>query len=201
MTIKALAVAVTFISSHITFAKDLGTFSQVFEIKEKSLLEVIQEKLQHLSQTGAIEKHQQELQKRVQQTIERPHPMVTVQKVTTPSTKLYDPSIVVKEDIKDHKNQIIVRQGEVYNPLDDVNFGEPLLFIDGDDPAQVEWALKQPGKKVLVKGSPIQLMKQYNQTFYFDQGSLLLKKLDIHEVPARISQQGKKLLIEMIAID
>jgi conjugal transfer pilus assembly protein TraW len=169
-------------------------------LRKKSLLEVIQEKLQHLSKTGAIEQHQQELQKRVQANIERPTSVMEVQKVITPSTKLYDPTLTVSEDIKDHQGKIIVHKGQTYNPLEDTSFGDPLLFIDGDDPHQVRWALTQKGKKVLVNGAPLALMRHYKQTFYFDQGSTLTKKLGIQEVPARVSQQGKALLIEFVRV-
>lgn len=60
------------------------------------------------------------------------------------------------------------------------------------------WALQQEGKIILVQSSPLELEKQHHVSFYFDQGGTLTTKFGIDQVPARVSQQSKTLLIEMM---
>jgi conjugal transfer pilus assembly protein TraW len=81
-----------------------------------------------------------------------------------------------------------------------VSFGVPLIFIDGDDESQVQWAISQTSKIILINGAPLELEKLHNQLFYFDQGAVLTSKFGIEEVPAKVSQQGKKLLVEIVPI-
>jgi conjugal transfer pilus assembly protein TraW len=177
-------------------AKNLGMYGQTFEIAELSLLEVIEQRIKNLKESGKLDLHQQEIQKRVEERIKRPKPVQGIKMAEHHSSRLYDPSFVLKEDIKDHQGRSLGKVGSSYNPLDYVSFREPFLFIDGDDLAQLQWALSQPGKIVLVSGSPIELEQHYQKPFYFDQGGILTKKFAINQVPARVSQQGKMLLIE-----
>ncbi|WP_010303295.1 type-F conjugative transfer system protein TraW [Candidatus Odyssella thessalonicensis] len=181
--------------------KDLGVISQVFDIKEKSLIEVIIDKLTQMKASGQLEEHQEAIQKRVQSSIERPPVGAALPKATAYATKIYDPTLIVSQDIKDHQGRIVAYQGQTFNPLDDMSFGEPLLFLDGDDTAHVSWSLAQKGKKVLIKGAPLALSRQFKVPFYFDQGGVLVKKLGIQAIPARVSQKGKVLLIEMMGPD
>jgi conjugal transfer pilus assembly protein TraW len=62
----------------------------------------------------------------------------------------------------------------------------------------VKWALSQEGKIVLVQGTPLLLTKEHKRTFFFDQGGVLVKKLGLSKVPARVSQKDKVLLVEEI---
>ena len=54
---------------------------------------------------------------------------------------------------------MIVPAGTVVNGLDKLNWGEPLIFIDGDDKEQVNWAKARKGKIVLTNGTPLDLQK------------------------------------------
>ena len=182
-------------------AKDLGTIGTTFEIQEKSLLKVIEERLQELQATGKLAEHQKELQMRVRQSIDRPRPVEGLQKTTTYQSRDYDPSFVVSKDIKDHEGNLIATAGTKYNPLDYHSFGKPILLIDGDDISQVAWALNQEGKILLIHGAPLHLTKEHKRTFFFDQAGVLVKKLGVSKVPTRVSQKDKVLLIEEIPID
>ena len=65
------------------------------------------------------------------------------------------------------------RAGTRVNPLDTVPLRQRLVFLDGDDPAQVAWAMGRTtalnAKLILVRGSPFALMKAEQRRFYFDQ--------------------------------
>src|SRR3546814_4322186 len=84
----------------------------------------------------------------------------------------------------------------------DVCSSDLLLFLDGDDPDQLTWALKQDAnaKLILVKGAPLELMKARQRRFYFDQGGKLTERFGIRSVPARVRQQGRVLEISEIAL-
>lgn len=186
--------------------KDHGTYGETFSIQEKSLLEVIREKLQKLSDSGQLEKHQQKILKSAKQKIKQPEPVVGIVKTKIARTFTYDPSITVPYDLKDHKGQIFHKKGTSVNPLETHSMRCTVLFIDGDDPDQVAWAKgfhKVVGenykpKIILVKGSPLELSKSHHIPIYFDQGGTLVKKLGITQVPAKVSQKDKVLQIEEI---
>ncbi|WP_232224381.1 type-F conjugative transfer system protein TraW [Candidatus Paracaedibacter symbiosus] len=181
-------------------AKNLGVHGPVFEIVEKSLLAVIEERLKGLQSSNKMALHQQELQEKMSKSVERPVPVGGIIKATKYQLRDYDPTFVVSQDIKDHKGQFIAKKGSSFNPLDSMSFGIPLVFIDGDDTSQVQWALQQQGKIVLINGAPLHLEKAYKRTFYFDQGSVLTTKFGIGEVPARVSQKENKLIIETVPL-
>ena len=193
---------IIFLITYFSFAnsKDLGTISTLVNVREPNLIEVIQKKLEQMKSDGSLDKHQTEIQKRIVSRVETPKSVDGIYKTTVYSSKLYDPSVVMPQDIKDHQGKIIIKAGTKYNPLEDHNFGDSLIFIDGDDSEQVQWSLSQKGKKILVNGSPLQLMRDYKVQFYFDQGGSLTKKLGIVSVPSKVSQKGERLLIEMIPV-
>lgn len=181
-------------------AKNLGVYGLVFEIKEESLLTVIEQRLKHLKENGKLVDLQQELARKAEEKVKRPIPVAGISVAQTYQQREYDPSFIVSQNIKDHQGNLIAKKGDTHNPLDTTGFGVPLVFIDGDDESQVQWAISQQGKIILINGAPLKLEKQYNQPFYFDQGAVLTKKFEIEEVPAKVSQQGKMLLIESVPI-
>ena len=197
----SLPVVYLAMAASATHAKDLGVQGATFEVRERSLLEMIYAKLKSLESTNRLADHQKEIQARVKSSIENPLPVSGITAATSYAARIYDPSIIVDEDIKDHKGNFIARKGTHVNPLDYQSFGKPLLLIQGDDESQVSWALKQDAKIVLVSGKPLQLSRTHEKMFYFDQGAILSNKFSIKAVPARISQKDKVLLIEELNIE
>ena len=84
---------------------------------------------------------------------------------------------------------------------------KPLVFINGDDKEQLHWALKfeeqrnQEATLILVQGPVFELMHTLKHPLYFDQGGWLVHKLGIQQVPAVVSQEGVRLIIEEVKID
>ena len=182
------------------YARDFGVEGATFEIREQSLLEMIYVRLKSLESTNQLIQHQREIQERVKASVESPQPVGGITKATAYQSREYDPSIIIDEDIKDHKGNFIARKGMRVNPLDVHSFGNPLVLIQGEDEAQVQWALKQDAKIVLVSGKPLPLSRTHKRIFYFDQGAILSNKFSIKAVPARISQKDKALLIEELSL-
>ena len=181
-------------------AKNLGTYGQIFKVAEESFLEVIQNRLKVMNEQGKMEKLQQDLQERAAAKVKSPTPVEGMTKARSYFRKHFDPTFVVSQNIQDKKGNLIALAGTSYNPLDHKSFGDPLIFIDGDDTDQVQWAISQDAKIILVNGSPLKLEKVHKRSFYFDQGGVLTEKLGINEVPSRVSQEDKDLVIETIPL-
>lgn len=187
--------------STVGYATDLGTYGPVFEIVEENLLDLMMQRLKALEETGEMAHHQKILQERIKDQVRHPKPVTRLTKATRYVRMRYDPSFVVQEDITDLQGNIIAQKGDYHNPLDHVSFGDPLIIIDGTDEEQVTWALKQPGKIVLVNGAPLDLAEEHERHFYFDQGGILTEKLKVQEVPTTVRQEWKHLVIETIPMD
>jgi conjugal transfer pilus assembly protein TraW len=182
-------------------AKDFGTLGHTFEIVEDDLFEVIQGKLKALEDNGSLLAHQEDMQQKAIEKIKRPEAVLGLAKTTKHRIFDWDPSIGVPYDLSDHRRQIFAKAGTRINPLDYLSLKKRLLFIDGDDEAQVQWALQDQAKIILVKGSPLALSDQYSRHFYFDQGGTLVKKFGIQQVPAQIFQKDKILKVEELVLE
>jgi conjugal transfer pilus assembly protein TraW len=204
----------------------LGVYGETFPVEENNLLEVIRAKLQDLSGSGKLEEHQKTILNKAKEQLNRPYPVKGLSRTRTPRSFPYDPSIVVPYDLKvsreavprdaasrgktprggDHQDQVFHRKGTRVNPLDTHRMNCPLLFVDGDDAEQVFWAIQQykaaaslhKPKIILVQGAPFNLSKKLNLPVYFDQFGVLVKKLGITQVPARVSQKEKTLVIDEV---
>ncbi len=109
----------------------------------------------------------------------------------------FDPTITMTRDISDDNGKIFAKAGEKFNPLDQRKIS-PILFIDGKNENQVNWALKKINdrkifrhnfaKIVLIKEAPLDLQIKLQQRIFFDQHGLLTKKLGIKHIPAIVFQ-------------
>ncbi|KDO02406.1 conjugal transfer pilus assembly protein TraW [Rickettsia tamurae subsp. buchneri] len=181
--------------------KDYGVRGHVFPIIEESLLEVIMAKLQTVKHNGDLEKMQEEFKNKVQQKISRPTPVRGLTKASENRSWFIEPSFIQKTDIKDSSDAVIIKAGTKVNPLEKISWGEPLMFIDGDDEKQIKWVKLRIGKLLLTKGNPIKLAKKLNKPVFFDQGSVLTTRFKIKAVPAVIEQEGILLKISEIKIN
>ena len=185
-------------------AHDLGTYGATFEVSEESLLDVISRRLSQAKESGKLDVLQKEFVERVKKGIQEPS-AVNLPKCVFPRIFLFDPSLTLEEDIKDHEGNLIAAKGTKVNPLETLSWGAPMLFIDGKDDAQVMWACAQAQqhpsiKIILTRGRPIQMEEEKGFPIYFDQGGVLTTKFGIRSVPARVSQKGSFLKIEEIVL-
>lgn len=131
--------------------------------------------------------------------VNRPEPVAGISLASALRSWRFDPTITVERVIADDKGRLIIAAGTRVNPLDTVPLRAPLVFLDGDDPAQLAWATRRyastKAKLILVRGAPLELMKARQRRFYFDQGGTLVKHFGIRAVPATVEQQGRALLI------
>ena len=203
-----------FLGLTLTTSLEAKTFEDLghsFEIEEESFLTMIQRRVEEARIEGKLEAIEEDVKKRVKERVMNPVPVFALQKTTQERSWYFDPSITLATDIRDHKSRLVYPKGTKVNPLHKLSWGEPLILIDGSDEEQISWAINhvkeqgegaEPrGKIVLTKGSPIQISRQTGQRFYFDQGGAITKKFQIKQVPARITQDGDKLLVEELRSD
>lgn len=175
---------------------------KTYLIQEEDFLDWIQKRLNSLKNSPRWNDINTTFQQNVIQRLYHPVSVVGVTKTIKPRQFEYDPTLVFPQTLTNDVGEVVVRAGTKVNPLDYVQLSHPLLFIDGNDQLQVEWALKQEkqlnriAKIILVSGSFIDLSEKLKRPVYFDQKGQLTKKLHIEHVPAVVKQKGKVLVIE-----
>lgn len=186
-------------------ARDYGQQGAVWPIAEPDLLAQIHARLTRLERTGETARLNEELKRRTIARVNRPEPVAGVGPASATRSWRFDPTITVERNIADDKGRVIIAAGTRVNPLDTVPLRSTLVFLDGDDPAQLAWAARRFGatraKLILVRGAPLELMKARQRRFYFDQGGSLVKHFGIRAVPATVEQQGRDLLVTEQAIE
>lgn len=183
-------------------ARDYGQRGAVFPLIERDLLEQIHARLKAMEASGETARLNEELKRRTIARVNRPDPVAGLVHASAHRRWTFDPTITLAADIRGARGELIHGAGTMVNPLDSVQLRSPLLFLDGDDPAQLAWALSEDrnAKLILVKGAPLELMKARQRRFYFDQGGKLTAKFGIRAVPARVRQQGRLLEVSEIAL-
>lgn len=183
-------------------ARDFGTHGLTFPIEEEDIIDYIQNKIQSLDDQ-TICTIQEKVGREYENQFQSPIPVKNIGQVTQYEVYYFDPTVITKEDIRDQNGKVIVPKGTSYNPLDHVSLTQDLLFFDGDNEEHIKWAISlgNQTKWILINGKPLELEERENRPIFFDQFGLLSKKLSIHAVPARISQSGKRLKIELICLE
>ena len=173
--------------------KDFGTMGHTFPIEEESFLSFMQRKGfgQRMLDAKKIlfEKAKQPLS-------------VKMGVARQPRSFQLDLTFKVEKDIEDANGQVIAKRGTAVNPLEKTKLSSGLLFLDGSNETHLNWARKQKGnfKWILVSGKPIDLEEMERRPIYFDQGGFYTARFQIENVPAKVSQKGKLLLVEEVVL-
>ena len=183
-------------------AKDLGVWGEVWPIEEADLLEQVEETLEALQRSGEWARMEEAAKARARERLEAPPPVPGIVPASEPRSWLYDPAIVVQEDVLGPGGIVIAPAGTRIEPLSHRPMTQALLFIDGTRPVEVRWALAQvaPTRIVLLSGRPFDLARTHGRAFYFDQGGVLARRFGLRATPARIRQEGLKLRIEEVPL-
>ncbi|MGA5657869.1 type-F conjugative transfer system protein TraW [Rahnella contaminans] len=189
-------------------AADLGTWGDLYPIAEPDLVGTIKQRLGDMEKSGELAQKQDEFKQRVIENSLRPAPVRGLAIAQENTTRLYDPTFVVSQDISDHQGTVFAKKGQRVNPLDSVPFMQTLYFIDADDKRQLAWFKSQKSttlsvKVILVNGDIAQATKALDTRIYFDQDGVLTKKFGLTAVPARVtaSPDGKSLEIATFAVE
>lgn len=186
------------------FAKNLGVIGQTYPITEFDLRHIIQQRLLTLQQNGELNKLTIKLNQALQQQMDKPQPISKLKRTTQSRTWLFNPSIRIPYDLKNANGDVIIPAGTTINPLNTLSLSETLLIYNADDPEQVRWAqrqnmlLKNNDKLILTGGSITSQMKLFKKAVFFDQNGRLTARFQIKQVPAIVTQQGKRLKIQEV---
>lgn len=205
----------------VAFAKDFGTQSTTFVIKEEGFLKLIQRRLASID----IATHQQKMSDIATKTVEEPKVVANITKASKTTTHYFDPSYVLDHDVVLPSGKLLYAAGTRVNPLDHISWNGKMIFIDERDLSQVEWLKKHHLKQmlkheddninkdlqltveikdqgdtkiILVGGKPLQLAKEIKHQVYFDQFGELSNRFSITYVPAIVEQEDKQLKITQI---
>ncbi len=187
-----------------SFGAELGVVGPTYEIAEPDLIDVIQTRLKQMETSGDLARKQAEYRDKVVGGIEAPKAVPGVKTTEAPRTYHVDPTLTVDRDIRNAEGAMLFARGVKVNPLDHVSLTRKLLFCDARDSRQVAFArrrlddLSGKSKPILVAGEPLKLMRAWKQTVYYDQGGSLVRRLGIRQVPAIVSQDGKRLRIDEV---
>lgn len=213
MHIPRAAACLLLCACALAAAEDLGNKAPVFSVDQDGRDQLKALAKQKVDQ-GAFEAYKNEYIKRNVEAIKHPAPL-GIKTSYGHRVELKEARYVMPSDVKDQEGRIVARRGTVIEPLKINPLQSGMIFIDGRDEAQVQYALRalraMPLKIVLVAGSAFDLRVRFKDLvvngsrtvpFYFDQRAMIigqlnsLYRIDISSVPALVTQTGDKVRLE-----
>jgi conjugal transfer pilus assembly protein TraW len=183
-------------------ALDLGAIGPVYPIHEPHLLDLIRNRLQEKERSGELKKLEEQARERAVNGVRQPTPVAGIKTTETARTFYYDPTFTLDRNVVDDRGNLLFAAGTRKNPLEIVSLSKHLLFFDARDQRQVTRAREllrfYEGrlKPILVGGSYLDLMKAWRTPVYYDQQGVLTRRLGIKQVPAIVSQEGRRIRID-----
>ena len=190
----------------VAHATDLGTLGPTYEIAEPHLLRMIEERLRDKERSGELARIEQEARARGTDIVRNPVPVASVRTTATPRTFYFNPTYTLDRNLLGAQGELLFAAGTKANPLDIVSLSRHLLFFDARDSRQVRRArelmthYQGKVKPILTGGSYLDLMKSWRVPVYYDQQGMLTRRLGITQVPALVSQEGKRLRIDEMEV-
>lgn len=179
---------------------DHGVYGELFSIAEENMIEVLKRRLLQLKESGKLDEVQQEFQQKAKRSVLEPKSVTHITPTTHPRVFYVDPTLVIEGDIVlpegiPSAGHVLARKGDRINPLHTLKLSKGLLFIDGDDEAQQQFAREHVHQFdiVLVKGKPLDLEATLKLPIFFDQGGIITKRYGINHVPATMEADGDRL--------
>jgi len=202
---KAPLLALLIVFSSAAVAEDLGVIGETYPIKEKDMIQAIEEKLAGMQESGELQKEHEQLRKRSESYARRP-PGTDLPRAYEYRATPVDLSFELSEDISDADGNVLFEKGLRVNPLKYRPLTRALCFIDGDDQLQVDWlAGACPGplesKVILVDGPVVELSEELQRRLYFDQHGVLVARFRISALPAVVRQSGEMLFVEEFPVE
>jgi len=187
-------------------ALDLGAIGPVYPIQEPHLLDFIATRLREKERSGELKKFEEDARARAVNAVRQPPPIAGIKVAETARTFYYDPTFTLGRNVLDNRGNVLFTAGARKNPLEVVSLSKHLLFFDARDNRQVQRARELIAfysgrvKPILVGGSYLDLMKAWRIPVYYDQQGVLTRRLAIKQVPAIVSQEGRRLRIDELVL-
>ena len=184
-------------------AKDLGVRGATWAIAEPDLLAEIEALLLVMQRSGELARLEEEARERARRKLEEPDPLPGIAPAVRETSRLFDPAIIVAQDIRTPDGILIAAAGTRVNPLERLPLTRDLIFVDGRRAAEIAWALAhdRPAKIVLLAGRPLDLMRRHRRPFFFDTGGRLAERFAIAATPTLIAQDGQVLRITEVLVE
>ncbi|MCY1669611.1 type-F conjugative transfer system protein TraW [Novosphingobium sp. SL115] len=202
--LAALGGAALLTASAPLAAIDHGRLGETFPIIETDMLSVIATRLRSLETSGGIAQLQARMQRAAVASVRRPSPLTGITPAERPREWLFDPSVMLEQDIVGARGERIAAQGTRVNPLALVPMPGALVFVDGRREEELAWATRRfaPGKAkiVFVAGSPFDAMKPFQRRFWFDQRGALVTRFGIRHTPAVVTATDTHLRIAEVPV-
>ena len=199
--------------SYLAHGENLGTTGQTYSL-DRDAREQLKDAVRKKQVNGELDAYWKNYRDKVVSSIKNPTPLGIKSNYGIHS-ELHELKFTISQDYKNEKGQIIAKRGTVIEPLRIQPLKSGLIFIDGRDQKQIDYAImraqKQPLKIVLTAGSPLELRYKYQNAkwingtgipFYFDQKKMIINNLQklygiqINTVPAALYQRNDKLAID-----
>jgi conjugal transfer pilus assembly protein TraW len=181
-----------------TEAKDFGIQGQTWEIQEEGFVSMIKRRLENID----IKK---DFAQKVKEKILRPKPIEEIKKTVIERNFVVDPTYTLEESIILPCGKVLYPAGYKINPLEHVNLDGKIIMLDGDDEASLNWfksqGFSENDKLILVKGSPKLVEEALDRDVYFDQLKEFVKKFNITQVPAVLSQEDRLIKVHEVRVD
>ena len=132
---KSLLLIVVCSLSNPVFAKDFGKHGATFEIKEEGFVSMMRRKLKEIN----LAEHEQKMKDLARKRVEEPTPVLGITRAKSTVSHSFDPSYVLDEDVFLPCGKLLYAAGTRVNPLDHMEWGGRMIFIDGRDLAQIAW--------------------------------------------------------------
>lgn len=164
------------------------------------MIEVLMRRLGQLKESGKLEAFQNDFKEKAKKRIMEPKAVSHITPTTHERVFYVDPTLTIEGNIVipeglNHAGHVLAKKGDRVNPLHTLRIHKGLLFIDGDDEVQQQFAAEHANQFdiVLVKGKPLELEDKLNLPIFFDQGGIITKRYGITHVPAKMEVDGDKL--------
>jgi conjugal transfer pilus assembly protein TraW len=201
--LAAIAAAATV--HPVAHAEQLGTYGNTWDIAEPDAVDSIKNRLKKMDKGGKMKQFWEDYRDKQLDGVNNPPAVAGITKVKEAKTWTFDPTYTFAETVKDNLGNVLVPAGTKINPLDYTQLSKAIVFIDGRDEAQVAYAKQRTDanpkdKVVLVGGSYVNLTREWKRPVYFDQRGILVNHFHIKRVPSVLTQRGKLLQIEELAL-
>lgn len=205
-SLQGLVIVLASLGSGAVIGEDLGSVGPTYPIAEPHLVRFIEEQFREKERTGELARIQKAIVERNVSRIRNPKPVDGLEPTAFPRTYYFDPTYVLDESLFDGNGQLVFPAGTAANPLEVVGLSKHLLFFDARDERQVRKAeeliqlYQGQVKPILVGGSFLDLMKRWKVQVFYDQKGSLSGRLGLRQVPALVSQDGRRLRIDELAL-
>lgn len=185
-------------------SKDFGVHGALFPVIEPSLLDTVKARFGEMEKTGEMDAFRDEMQGKTKDYVNRPRPVEGLLPAQVYLSYEIDLSITLDRDLMDHEGRVFAKAGTVVNPMAYSAFNKRIVMFDGDDTAQVAYALSLGNEldtlMVLTNGDPLALMRKHGRRFWFDQDAVLVKRFEIARLPSLITRADPVMRVEEIPL-